>query len=68
MLSAKVIVKIIFLILVTACAVISISCGLVLNKRRYKNEKYERLRKLMRIRSICFILMLVFLLVVILIK
>ena len=65
--SGKTIAKIVFLIVVTICAVISVGCGLVINRKRYKNDDVKRTRMLMRVRLISFVVMLVMLLLVVVI-
>lgn len=62
------IVKIVFLVLATICGIVAVGCGLVFSKKKYNGQNAARSIKLMRVRAICFILMLVMLLVVFLIK
>ncbi len=61
------ILKIIFLLAITVCAVVAFGSGLFVRKKKYKDNNATRERKLMRIRAICFLIMLVLLLIVILI-
>lgn len=65
--SAKAITKIVFLIVITICAIISVGCGLVISKKKYKNNDAGRNRMIMRVRTICFLIMLVMLLLIVVI-
>ena len=58
------VVKIIFLVLITVCALISTFVGRVLGGKDYKNDQ-NKLKKIVRIRMACFLIMLVLLFVVV---
>ena len=64
---AKVIARIVFLVILSISAVVAFGSGLVISKRRYKDNNQTRDRKLMRTRAICFVIMLVMLLLIIII-
>jgi len=66
--SGKGIARLVFLIILSICAIIAFGSGLVISKKKYKNNEMERNRKLMRLRAICFVIMLVMLLLIIVIK
>lgn len=61
--SAATIVKIIFLIIATILAIVSVIIGRIVigGKRNQKNGDAYSIRKVMRIRMICFLIMLVLL-------
>ncbi len=65
--SAKVIVKIIFLAVISVLALVILIAGKIVPLKKYKNEAL-RLRQVVKIRMICFIVMLSLLLLVVLIK
>jgi hypothetical protein len=64
---AKTVVKIVFLIIITILAFVTIICGKIVPAKKYKNEAY-RTRTIVRIRMGCFLAMLILLLVVVLLK
>lgn len=66
--SGVVIARIIFLVIISICAIIAFGSGLFYSKKKYAKDEALRNRKLMRLRAICFVIMLVMLLLLILIK
>lgn len=62
------IAKIAFLVVITVCAVISAGCGLVISKKKFKDNDAKRQRNMMRVRAICFIIMMVMLLLIVVIR
>ena len=65
--TGKTIAKVIFLVVITICALISVGCGLVLSKKHYKGNDVKRTRLIVKVRLICFLVMLVMLLLIVVI-
>ena len=57
--TARTIVKIIFLVIMTICAVISVVCGYMIERKNRESKKVVVSRKIMRVRMICFLVMLI---------
>lgn len=58
------VVKIIFLVLITVCAIVSTLVGRIIGGKDY-NKDQSKLKKIVRIRMVCFLIMLVLLFVVV---
>lgn len=56
--------KIIFLVLITICAIVSVVIGRIMGGKNYNSDPVK-LKKIVRIRMICFLIMLVLLFVVV---
>lgn len=65
--SPQMIAKIVFLVLMSACALASVATGFIMKGKNNGNKDVMFARKVMKIRMILFVLMLVFLLICILI-
>lgn len=65
--SAKAIIKIIFLVIITMLAIACVLSSKFFPESKYKNQA-QRIRLIVRFRSICFIIMLVLLFIVIIVK
>ncbi len=61
-------IRVCFLVILVISAIVAFGCGLFVSKKKYKNNDATRNLILMRIRSICFLIMLVSLLIMILVK
>lgn len=57
--TARTIVKIIFLVIMTICAAISVISGFVIERKNRESKKVVISRKVMRARMICFLVMLI---------
>lgn len=66
--SGIVIARIVFLVILSICAIVAFGAGLFYSKKKYAKDDALRNRKLMRLRAICFVVMLVMLLLLLLIK
>lgn len=60
----RMILKIIFLVVITICAIISVVSGRIISGRDYQKDPVK-LRKIVRIRMTCFLIMLIFLLIIV---
>ncbi len=58
------ILKIIFLVLITICAIVSVVIGRIMGGKNYNSDP-AKLKKIVRIRMICFLIMLVLLFIVV---
>lgn len=66
--SWKVILKIIFLCVITVLAIVSVLANKIFPEKSYKGKEDQRVRKVARLKYGCFLVMLVLLLLVLLIK
>lgn len=60
----RMILKIIFLVVITICAIVSVVIGRVISGKDYQKDPIK-LRKIVRVRMACFLIMLIFLLIIV---